>query len=66
MKVTFEMVAVFCSKRLTTHHSLTQFPFHTTQEIMGIDGNLPLPAEAAARPQYFLGIEGSANKVRSR
>lgn len=30
---------------------------------MGVDGNLPLPPEAAAKPQYFLGIEGSANKV---
>lgn len=36
---------------------------------MGIDGNLPLPpevladAEQGGRPQYFLGIEGSANKV---
>lgn len=35
---------------------------------MGIDGNLPLPPEVLAagahgRPQYFLGIEGSANKV---
>ena len=36
---------------------------------MGIDGNLPLPPEVLAAaeqggpPQYFLGIEGSANKV---
>jgi hypothetical protein len=37
---------------------------------MGVDGNLPLPPEVLAaakegRPQHFLGIEGSANKVRS-
>lgn len=38
------------------------------RQTMGIDGNLPLPPEvlAAAEPQYFLGIEGSANKVSSK
>lgn len=33
----------------------------------GLEGNLPLPAACAraSTPQYFLGIEGSANKVRT-
>lgn len=33
--------------------------------ISGIEGNLPLPREDLLPSQYFLGIEGSANKVRS-
>jgi hypothetical protein len=37
---------------------------------MAIEGNLPLPPEVLAvaergKPQHFLGIEGSANKVKN-
>lgn len=36
----------------------------TMTTLPGIDGNLRLPAGSPTTPQYFLGIEGSANKVR--
>jgi hypothetical protein len=48
---------------LTLPHQLQATEPNMTT-LPGIDGNLPLPAGSPTTPQYFLGIEGSANKVR--
>jgi len=48
-------IYIYHTTRRANHDDMTTLP--------GIDGNLPLPAGSFTTPQYFLGIEGSANKV---